>query len=218
MALATFIFLTFLQERPTSITFDPLLISRNITHALERQISESAKIIQGVRVGYLALCVAFDCGVRSCNTNVQELVTLVSGGNGDMLNLLRLAERFCTGTFFYALIIITLVLIFINVCLVSISPDWHEEQDSESSAREVRPFPSRLVLQCALSINVLASLLGLAFTFWQHIGDAGASTLIRLLTYDLVTAQVSPLAGLQLGSTLSWQAALSACIYKLRVS
>ncbi|KAI0545221.1 Ca2+ regulator and membrane fusion protein Fig1-domain-containing protein [Xylaria curta] len=180
------------KKGPAPTISDPLIVNENITHVLESQISESANIIQEVRVGYLALCVALDSGVRFCNTNVQELVTLVSDGNGDPLNMLRLAERVRTGTFFYALIIITLVLIFIDICLVSIFPGWHEEEDSEGSAREVRPFPSRLVLQCALFISVLASLLGLASAFWQHIGGAGASTLTRLLTYDLVTAQVGP--------------------------
>ncbi|KAI0448322.1 hypothetical protein F5B21DRAFT_510283 [Xylaria acuta] len=188
------------KKGPASTPMDPWLVNENITQALQSQVSESANIIQEVRVGYLALCVAFDSGVWSCSTNIQELAALVSDGNGDPLNLLRLAERVRTGTFFYASIIIALVLTFICVCLFGTFPGWQEGSDDD--ATEIKPFPSRLILQSILWISALATLLGLASAFWQHIGGAGASTLTRLLTYDLVEAQVGPTS-----VALGWAAA-----------
>ncbi|GAP93439.1 putative factor-induced gene 1 protein [Rosellinia necatrix] len=169
---------------------DPLLVNGNITQALQGQISESANIIRGVRVGYLAVCVAFDSGAWSCGTNIQKLVALVSDGNGDPLNLLRLAEKVRTDTFFYALIIISLVLTLICVCLFSSFPGW--ELGGEDDSTEIRLFPSPLLLRYIISISTLATLVGLASALWQHISGTGASTLTRLLTYDLVEAQVGP--------------------------
>jgi hypothetical protein len=98
--------------------------------------------------------------------------------------------------------IIALVLIFIATCLLATFPNWHEDVDSQGSEREVKPFPSRPVTQIVLWLSSLATLLGLASAFWQHIGGAGASTLTRLLTYDLVVAQVGPTS-----VTLGWIAA-----------
>lgn len=83
---------------------DPLLIDVKTVELLSFHVLESSKIIQEVRVGYLSMCVAFNSGTWSCNTNAQELATfVVAQANGDPLNLLRLAEKVRTGTFFYAL-------------------------------------------------------------------------------------------------------------------
>ncbi|KAI0183371.1 Ca2+ regulator and membrane fusion protein Fig1-domain-containing protein [Xylaria flabelliformis] len=188
------------KKGPAPRPIDPLLINGNITQALQSQISESANIIQEVRVGYLALCVAFDSGVWSCGANIQELVVFVSDGNGDPLNLLRLAERVRTGTFFYALIVVALVLTFICVCLLGSL--LSRQKESENDSTESKPFPSMLILRSAILISTLATLTGLVSAFWQHIGGAGASTLTRLLTYDLVEAQVGPTS-----VALGWTAA-----------
>jgi hypothetical protein len=41
-----------------------------------------------------------------------------------------------------------------------------------------------------LAISFVSTLLGLASAFWQHIGGAEASSLTRLLTYDVVEAHI----------------------------
>lgn len=86
--------------------------------------------------------------------------------------------------------IIAIVFSLICTMLLGTFPGWRTEDDGEGSEREVKPFPSRPVSQLALGFIGISSLLGLASAFWQHIGSSGATTLTRLLTYDMVEARV----------------------------
>ncbi|KAI0413968.1 hypothetical protein F5X98DRAFT_350462 [Xylaria grammica] len=195
-------------EKDSSVTeSDPLLTNKNITQVLGSQISDSAEIIREVRVGYLAMCIAFRSGVWSCGTNVQQLAALVSSGDEDPLNLLRLAQRARTRILFYPLIIISLVLTFIVICIIAVGPhvlgrEEYMSGDEEDSAtsRNITRYPA--LVKSILPITIVIALFGFISAFWQHIGGAGASTLTGLLTYDLVIARVGTT-----GIALGWTAA-----------
>lgn len=92
------------KENPAREPLDSLLVNANITQVISSQISESANAIREVRVGYFSLCVASNSGAWSCSPSAEDIVaSVVSGGDGDPLNLVRLAERIRTQTFFYGL-------------------------------------------------------------------------------------------------------------------
>ncbi|KAI3325935.1 hypothetical protein HD806DRAFT_520657 [Xylariaceae sp. AK1471] len=186
------------KTAPAPTSSDPLLINTNITQVLGNQILESHKIVQEVRVGYLSVCIAFNSGTWSCSTRAQELATsLRSEGIGDPLNLLRLGERVRTGTFFYGLL-----FVFLTTCMLFTLPAWGEEDEGEGSESRVKPNPSYRKLDALLILNAVATFFGLASALWQHIGGAGASTLTRLTTYELVISRVGTT-----GIALGWLAA-----------
>ena len=54
--------------------------------------------------------------------------------------------------------IIAIIFAFICLLLLATFPGWHEEETSEGSDREVKPFPSRPVSQVALAIIFIASI------------------------------------------------------------
>ena len=56
---------------------------------------------------------------------------------------------------------------------------WHEEEDSEGSEREVKPFPSRAVSQVALAIIFIASIFVLVSVLWQHTASVAASIIAQ---------------------------------------
>ncbi|KAI1505524.1 Ca2+ regulator and membrane fusion protein Fig1-domain-containing protein [Biscogniauxia marginata] len=189
-------------------THDPLLLNLNVTQELSEQLSRSEKIIQQIRVSYVSICMALNSGIWVCNNNAEELALILREvGNGDPLNLLRLAENFRWGVVFYALIIIAIIFTLISLLLLSSFPGWHEYSDSEDKSREIKPFPSRPVSLLAAALMTAASALGFVSAFWQHIGAAGTSTLLRLLTYDIAEAQLGASA-----MTLGWLGAACAGI------
>ncbi|KAI0532540.1 Ca2+ regulator and membrane fusion protein Fig1-domain-containing protein [Xylaria digitata] len=201
------------NKSPTSTLPSPLQININTTQVLENQVLESHNIVREVRVGYLSICVVFNSGAWSCSTDPQELATSIRGeGNGDPLNLLSLADVVRTRTLFYALLIISLVFIFLTIFLLSTFPSWHEEEDSQGYIREISPFSSYKVLYITLGLSFVASLLGFASAFWQHIGAADASTLAGSLTYNMVVARVGITS-----SVLGWVAAAVATIVALGI-
>lgn len=73
--------------------------------------------------------------------------------------------------------IIAIIFAFICFLLLATFPGWHEEEDSEGSEREVKPFPSRPVSQVALAIIFIASVFVLVSVLWQHTASVAASTI-----------------------------------------
>jgi hypothetical protein len=83
---------------------DSLLFNPNITQVISSQISDSANVVREVRVGYFSLCVESNSGAWSCSSSAEDIVaSVMSQGDGDPLNIVRLAERLRTQTFFYGL-------------------------------------------------------------------------------------------------------------------
>jgi hypothetical protein len=89
---------------------------------------------------------------------------------------------------------ITLALNLISLCLLGSFPGWHEEEDSESSEREVKPFPSRAVSHIAASCMLVSALMTLLSVFWQHLASAGAVTMTEILTAGAIHGYVGPSA------------------------
>lgn len=82
----------------------------------------------------------------------------------------------------------------VSFLLLSTFPGWHEEEDSEGSEREVKPFPSRPVSQVALFSLGISATMTLLSVFWQHMASSNALTLIELVTADIVQVKVGAAA------------------------
>lgn len=82
----------------------------------------------------------------------------------------------------------------VTFLLLSTFPGWHEEEDSEGSEREVKPFPSRSVSQVALFSLGISATMTLLSVFWQHMASSNALTLIELVTADIVQVKVGAAA------------------------
>ncbi|KAJ9143210.1 Membrane fusion mating protein FIG1 [Coniochaeta hoffmannii] len=130
------------------------------------------------RVGYFGICVNPDGGSWLCSNNATSLVTQVSVDQ-DPLNLIWLASQFKDMIVFPYLIIIAIIFAFICLLLLATFPGWHEEEDSEGSEREVKPFPSRPVSQIALAIIFIASIFILVSVLWQHTASVAASIIAQ---------------------------------------
>lgn len=85
-----------------------------------------------------------------------------------------------------------IAIIFASICLLLLAtfPGWHEEDDSEGSELEVKPFPSRPVRQIALAIIFIASIFVLVSVLWQHAGSVAASIIAQDLGNGSVTSGV----------------------------
>ncbi|EHK43996.1 hypothetical protein TRIATDRAFT_200893, partial [Trichoderma atroviride IMI 206040] len=130
------------------------------------------------RVGYFGICVNPDGGSWLCSNNATALAREVSVDQ-DPLNLIWLAAQFKDMIVFPYLIIIAIIFAFICLLLLATFPGWHEEEDSEGSEREVKPFPSRPVSQIALAIIFIASIFVLVSVLWQHTASVAASVIAQ---------------------------------------
>lgn len=130
------------------------------------------------RVGYFGICVNPDGGSWLCSNNATALANEVSVDQ-DPLNLIWLAAQFKDMIVFPYLIIIAIVFAFICFLLLATFPGWHDEEDSEGSDREVKPFPSRPVSQVALAIIFIASIFILVSVLWQHTASVAASIIAQ---------------------------------------
>ncbi|KAI0205954.1 Ca2+ regulator and membrane fusion protein Fig1-domain-containing protein [Astrocystis sublimbata] len=127
-----------------------------------------------VRVGYFGICINADGGSWSCNNNATALANDLTVDQ-DPLNLVWLASQFKDMIVFPYLLIIAIIFAFVCFLLLATFPGWHEEEDSEGSEREIKPFPSRPVSQIALAIIFIASIFVLVSVLWQHTASVAAS-------------------------------------------
>lgn len=82
--------------------------------------------------------------------------------------------------------IIAIIFAFICLILLATFPGWHEDDGSEGSELEVKPFPSRPVSQVALAIIFIASIFVLVSVLWQHTASVAAS----IIAQDLANGSV----------------------------
>ncbi|KAH8880337.1 membrane fusion mating protein FIG1 [Thozetella sp. PMI_491] len=141
------------------------------------------------RVGYFGICVNPDGGSWLCSNNATALAGQIPTDQ-DPLNLVWLASQFKDMIVFPYLIIIAIIFAFICLLLLATFPGWHEEEDSEGSQREVKPFPSRPVSQVALAIIFIASIFVLVSVLWQHTASVAASIIAQDLANGSVMAGV----------------------------
>ncbi|KAM7204631.1 Ca2+ regulator and membrane fusion protein Fig1 domain containing protein [Rhypophila sp. PSN 637] len=169
------IFLLSIYYQQYTAVPDTAQVDYNVNTAI-RNIVGNAHL--QARVGYFGICVNPDGGSWICSNNATSLVTQVSPDD-DPLNLIWLASQFKDMIVFPYLIIIAIIFAFICLLLLATFPGWHEEEDSEGSEREVKPFPSRPVSQVALAIIFIASIFVLVSVLWQHTASVAASIIAQ---------------------------------------
>lgn len=70
-----------------------------------------------------------------------------------------------------------IVLAFIAVLGLASFPEWHDETSEAGSLREVRNFPSRGISNLAFGALVIAGLLQVICSVWQHVAAAASTSL-----------------------------------------
>ncbi|KAK3990899.1 Ca2+ regulator and membrane fusion protein Fig1-domain-containing protein [Cladorrhinum sp. PSN332] len=130
------------------------------------------------RVGFFGICISPEGGSWLCSNNATSLADRIQVDQ-DPLNLIWLASQFKDMIVFPYLLIIAIIFAFICLLLLATFPGWHEEEDSEGSEREVKPFPSRPVSQVALAIIFIASIFVLVSVLWQHTASVAASIIAQ---------------------------------------
>ncbi|KAH7157121.1 Ca2+ regulator and membrane fusion protein Fig1-domain-containing protein [Dactylonectria macrodidyma] len=169
------IFLLSLYYKSYTAVPDTAQVDYNVHTAIEN-IAGNAHL--AARVGYFGICINPDGGSWLCSNNATALAKEVSVDQ-DPLNLIWLAAQFKDMIVFPYLIIIAIIFAFVCLLLLATFPGWHEEEDSEGSEREVKPFPSRFVSQIALAIIFIASIFVLVSVLWQHTASVAASVIAQ---------------------------------------
>ncbi|KAH7353489.1 Ca2+ regulator and membrane fusion protein Fig1-domain-containing protein [Plectosphaerella cucumerina] len=151
-----------------------------------------------IRAGYLGMCLLV-AGLTICSRSQETLEAFVhrtvSGDEvGDPLSLIYAAARFRSEVVFVALLFVSVAFAFFAILLLSTFPGWHKEEGSDGSDREVKPFPSRAVSIVSLAVLIVASVLSLLSSFWQHLSSAAASTMSSVFTYGNVVGSIGPAA------------------------
>jgi len=72
-------------------------------------------------------------------------------------------------------------------------PGWHEATDEEGSERDVKPFPSMIVLKALGVVLVFAVLLCFVAIIWQHVATVAAMTTMQVTPYGTVRCEVGTL-------------------------
>ncbi|KAI1088574.1 membrane fusion mating protein FIG1 [Rostrohypoxylon terebratum] len=169
------IFLLSLYYEKTTAVPDTSQVDYNVNQAISNIVG-SAHL--QARVGYFGICINPDGGSWLCSNNATALANEVSVDQ-DPLNLIWLASQFKDMIVFPYLIIIAIIFAFVCFLLLATFPGWHEEEDSEGSDREIKPFPSRPVSQVALAIIFIASIFVLVSVLWQHTASVAASIIAQ---------------------------------------
>ncbi|GAB1317517.1 Membrane fusion mating protein FIG1 [Madurella fahalii] len=173
--------LSLYYQRYTAVP-DTAQVDYSVNNAIANIVGEAR--LQA-RVGFFGICVSPDGGSWLCSNNATTLANEVSLDQ-DPLNLIWLASQFKDMIVFPYLLIIAIIFAFICLLLLATFPGWHEEEDSEGSEREVKPFPSRPVSQVALAIIFIASIFVLVSVLWQHTASVAAS----IIAQDLANGSV----------------------------
>ena len=143
-----------------------------------------------VRIGYFGMCVRQRGILWLCSSNSNGLAQQI-GPENDPLNLIGAASSFKDDVLFSGLILMSIVLAFICILLLSTFPGWHEERNSRTGSDvDVKPFPSRPVSQVALACPFVASVLMLVASLWQHVGAVGAAAMTESANYGNVKTAI----------------------------
>lgn len=75
--------------------------------------------------------------------------------------------------------------------LLSTFPGWHYEQDDlTGSDIDVKPFPSKPVVDTALCLLGLATMFNLTSALWQHTSAASAASMMEVAVFGAIKASV----------------------------
>lgn len=161
-------------------------IGKNLSTTLSG-IKGSAQL--EVRIGYFGMCVRQRGIVWLCSSDANGLAQQI-GSENDPLDLIGTASKFKDDVLFSGLLIMSVVLAFLSTLLLATFPGWHQEHDGSGSDVDVKPFPSRPVSQVALSCSVVAALLSLVASIWQHVGSVGAAAMAETANYGNVKTNI----------------------------
>jgi hypothetical protein len=75
--------------------------------------------------------------------------------------------------------------------LLSTFPGWHYEQDQLTGSEiDVKPFPSKHVVNTALCLLGLATAFNLTSALWQHTSAASAASMMEVAAFGAVKASI----------------------------
>lgn len=82
------------------------------------------------------------------------------------------------------------------LCFIGLSsfPGWHAEKSEDDESVDVKPFPSRFLMQGSLGLIAAATLLTFLSIIWQHISSASATAMAGDLAYGNIVGHVGPAA------------------------
>ncbi|RDW74613.1 Fig1 domain-containing protein [Aspergillus mulundensis] len=150
-----------------------------------------------VRVGYFGFCIASASrdavGGWVCKRDATVLASRIDTAI-DPLNLLAIAANFKDEVILSVIMIMATVLVFVGFYALGTFPGWHEEMDAEGSIREVKPFPSNLVLQLVVGCHFIASLFLIVAVLWQHIASVAYAANTEIIYGGAVHARIGAAA------------------------
>jgi hypothetical protein len=143
-----------------------------------------------IRVGYFGTCVRERGIVWLCSSDTNGIAQQI-GPDKDPLNLIGAASNFKDDVLFSGLLIMAIILAFLTVLLLSTFPGWQQETDTATgSVIDVKPFPSQAVSRVVASFSLVAAILGLIGSLWQHVGTVGAAAMAEMANYGNVQTTV----------------------------
>ncbi|GJN82031.1 hypothetical protein PLIIFM63780_005568 [Purpureocillium lilacinum] len=150
--------------------------------------TEGTPLVREVQVGYFSICVRLEsedwqCGINGAAVPGRPNIS-------DALGVVDMGHLFRTKTVSPALFIIVILLCAATMIALSTFPGWHEEEDTEGSLREIKPFPSRAVSTLALLSSLLATAVAYVAALWQHTSCAATGTLFESLRYGAVEVHI----------------------------
>ncbi|KAK1982988.1 Ca2+ regulator and membrane fusion protein Fig1-domain-containing protein [Colletotrichum cereale] len=150
-----------------------------------------------VRVGYFGMCMmSSDQWICSKDSRALESFANRSqtGVINDPIRLISSAEKFKDEVIFKGLHFISIIFGLFAFILLTTFPAWNEEEDSNGSEREVKPFPSRPVSLITLACIFFSAVISLLATFWQHLSSSAAIAMSSAFTQGAVTGHVGAVA------------------------
>jgi hypothetical protein len=165
--------------------------SDSFTYGLYEKLNEMKGSAQlEVRAGYFGMCVRQRGIVWLCSADANGLTQQI-GSENDPLNLIGTARSFKDDVLFSGLLLMAVILATFSALLLATFPGWHEERDERTGSDvDVKPFPSRPVLQIALTSALVAGVLLLIAGLWQHVGSVGAAAMAGSANHGNVKADI----------------------------
>ncbi|KAI0895391.1 Ca2+ regulator and membrane fusion protein Fig1-domain-containing protein [Annulohypoxylon nitens] len=169
--------------QPSELMMNETLVSSIFDLVLETS-SLNVTRVEEVQAGYFSMCARLEPGGWQCGIKTPTAPSLA--GSDDPLGLVDMAHQFRTKTITPSLIILHMILNLVFVAILFSFPGWHEEEDTDGSVRDVKPFPQRKFALSALMISTASSLCLYIAVAWQHIAAVTASSSVNGLRYGIV--------------------------------
>ena len=161
----------------TNSSLAPISPSRKTQFETLRQLRGASEL--EVRVGYFGICLRSHGVLWLCSYDADALLQQI-GPEHDPLDLVGAASAFKDEVMFSGILIMAIVLTFIAMVLLATFPSWHQERDERTGSDvDVKPYPARLVVAYTTSGSIVAAILLLISSLWQHIGSVGAAAMAK---------------------------------------